>query len=206
MPMKLKIPVGIFAAHLFDCDGTIADSMPLHYDSWVEAVSPYGIPFTHELFYAWSGIPTPKTIEMLNEKFGTRMPVEETTQVKEAAYFRALPRIRAIPEVLAEIHRHAGVLPIAVVSGSPRESVILTLRHLGIYELFPVILGAEDYPRGKPAPDPYLRAAELLGVPPNECLVYEDAVLGRESALAAGMQCVWIPPPWERGNSNPEEN
>ena len=86
----------------------------------------------------------------------------------------------------------------AVVSGSPRESVLKTLEYLGIRDLFPVVVGAEDYPRGKPAPDPFLIAANLLNVPPSECLVFEDADLGIESAIAAGMKWVRIAPPWER--------
>lgn len=188
----MKIPSGDFAAYLFDCDGTIADSLPLHFRAWNEALKPHGGSFSPELFVAWSGIPVRKTVEMLNERLGLAMPVEEIVEAREQLYFGLMPEVKAVPEVLAEIKAKHGILPMAVVSGSPRESVIRTLTFLGVLDRFETIVGADDAPRGKPFPDPYLLAAKRLGVAPEKCLVFEDAELGIESAKAAGMKWVRV--------------
>jgi HAD superfamily hydrolase (TIGR01509 family) len=100
--------------------------------------------------------------------------------------------VKPIEEVLAEIHAHHGKIPFAVVSGSPRASVKKTLGVLGLLDLFPVIVGAEDTPKGKPHPDPFLLAAKKLGVDPKKCLVFEDGELGIKSAEAAGMKWVRV--------------
>ncbi|RYZ97340.1 MAG: HAD family phosphatase [Proteobacteria bacterium] len=191
--MGLEIPEGPFKAYLFDCDGTIADSMPLHYLAWNEALAPYGAHFPRNLFYAWAGIPVPKTVEMLGAELGLGLPPGPITEAREAAYLKRLPQITPIYEVKEQIELHFGRAPMAVVSGSPRASVIRTLRYLGLYEKFDVIVGGDDCPRGKPFPDPFLKAAALLEITPADCLVFEDGVLGIEAAVAAGMQYVRVP-------------
>lgn len=190
----MLIPPGNFSAYLFDCDGTIADSLPLHHLAWQEALAPHGADFPRDLFLAWSGIPVPRTVEMLNEKFGHRMDPEEVAKVREEAYLALMPSVKAVPEVLAVIQAQHGKIPFAVVSGSPRASVIRTLSFLRLESLFPLIIGGDDSPRGKPHPDPYLLAAHKLGAAPASCLVFEDAELGVASAKAAGMQWVKIQP------------
>ena len=192
--MELVFPKGTFKAYLFDCDGTIADSMPLHHLAWEEALAPYGAHFPKPLFYAWAGIPVPRTVEMLNEKFGWNAPPLAVTEAREAAYFRRLPQIQPVASVKEQIDRQFGKIPFAVVSGSPRASVEKTLSFLGLLDRFPVIVGGDDTPRGKPAPDPFLLAASRLGVLPKDCLVFEDGELGIEAAVAAGMAYVRVPP------------
>lgn len=191
--MTLLIPPGPFSALLFDCDGTIADSMPLHFLAWQEALAPYGAHFPKDLFYAWAGIPVPKTVEMLGERFGLVLPPQEITEAREAAYLRRLPEVKPVAAVKDEILKNFGRIPMAVVSGSPRESVERTLTFLGLRDYFPVIVGGGDTLRGKPFPDPFLRAAEALAVEPRRCLVFEDGELGIEAARAAGMEFVRVP-------------
>jgi beta-phosphoglucomutase family hydrolase len=196
--MKLKLPVGNFRAYLFDCDGTIVDSMPLHYIAWKAALGEWGCEFDEELFYAWGGKPTDVIISTLNEMNGLKMPVEALAQYKEELYFDLLPRLKAIPEVVEHIEARHGQLPFAVVSGGRRSSVVRSLTALGLLEKFETIVGADDYTRGKPAPDAFLLAAERLGVAPADCLVFEDTEIGIQAATAAGMASVKVPPPWER--------
>ena len=196
--MKLKLPVGNFRAYLFDCDGTIVDSMPLHYIAWKAALGEWGCEFDEELFYAWGGKPTDVIISTLNEMNGLKMPVEALAQHKEELYFDLLPRLKAIPEVVEHIEARHGQLPFAVVSGGRRSSVVRSLTALGLLEKFETIVGADDYTRGKPAPDAFLLAAERLGVAPADCLVFEDTEIGIQAATAAGMASVKVPPPWER--------
>lgn len=190
---ELKLPEGDFAAYLFDLDGTIADSMPLHFHSWTQAVEEAGGRFPEADFYELGGVTLPKTVEILNERYGYKMSPAATARRKELLYFELLPQLRPVASVLSVIERERGRVPFAVVSGSPRESITNTLRVLGLLDEFRVIVGAEDYTHGKPDPEPFLTAAARLNLRPEECLVFEDADAGIASAEAAGMLWVRIP-------------
>jgi HAD superfamily hydrolase (TIGR01509 family) len=189
----LEIPAGNFNAYLFDLDGTIADSMPLHFRSWTQAVEEAGGTFPEADFYALGGVTLPKTVEILNERYGYTMSPHETARRKELLYLDMLPILKPVASVLAVILQWRGKVKFAVVSGSPHESIVGSLRTLGLLEDFPVIVGAEDYTHGKPDPEPFLTAAAKLGVSPADCLVFEDADAGIASAEAAGMAWVRIP-------------
>jgi HAD superfamily hydrolase (TIGR01509 family) len=196
--MTLELPPGPFAAYLFDCDGTIADSMPLHYIAWKQALAEYGIDFPEDLFYALGGLPVPAVVERLTAGTGITIPIDTFAHRKEALYYELLPSLKAVPEVLEHVHAAHGRIPFAVVSGSTRESVTLTLEALGLLSLFDTLVCAGDYAHGKPDPEPFRMAAEKLGVDPTRCLVFEDAEPGIQSAIAAGMAWVRIPHPRER--------
>ncbi len=196
--MKLQLPAGDFRAYLFDCDGTIADSMPLHYIAWKKVLAEWNCEYAEELFYSWGGKPVRKIIADLNEIHGLKMPVDAVATRKEALYLEQLPQLKAIPEVLEHIESHHGRIPFAVVSGSTRDSVFGSLSVLGLLDRFDTIVSAEDYKRGKPAPDGFLLAAARLGVTPADCLVFEDTDLGIQAATAAGMTSVKVPSPPER--------
>lgn len=200
--MKLELPTGSFRAYLFDCDGTVADSMPLHYVAWKTALGERGCEFSEERFYAWGGFPVAKVITQLNEEQGLKMPVAEVGHRKEALYYELLPQLKAVPEVVEHIDAQFGRIPFAVVSGSTRESVTASLKTIGLLEKFAVLVCAEDYKKSKPDPEGFLTAAARLGVPPADCLVFEDTDFGIDAARAAGMKCVKVPPPWERAGKN----
>jgi beta-phosphoglucomutase-like phosphatase (HAD superfamily) len=195
---KLKLPPGAFKAYLFDCDGTIADSMPLHYIAWKTALSEWNCEFAEELFYAWGGMPVAEIIATLNVQQGLAMPVEEVAHRKEALYFEILPQLQAVPEVLEHIDLSHGHIPFAVVSGSTLDSVTASLEALNILDKFDTLVCAGDYTRSKPDAEPFLLAAQRLGVAPEDCLVFEDTEMGIEAASAAGMASVKILQPWER--------
>ena len=196
--MKLNIPAGPFRAYLFDCDGTIVDSMPLHYVAWKTSLAEYNCVYEEKLFYAWGGRPIREILRLLNEMQGLDMPIDEIAEKKEALYHQLLPQLKGIPEVIEHIDAQHGKIPFAVVSGSRRNSVIGSLSALGLLDKFDTLVCAEDYTRGKPAPDAFLLAAERLAVSPSECLVFEDTELGIEAATAAGMASVKVPLPFER--------
>ncbi|MGC4815491.1 HAD family hydrolase [Micromonospora sp. DT228] len=191
--MTLPLPSGEFAAYLFDCDGTIVDSMPLHYLAWQRALEEWGCEFPEDLFYAWGGRPTADIIVALNEQQGLAMPVAAVVERRESYYEELLPQLAAVPEVVAHIHDAHRRVPFAVVSGSTRASVIASLDALGLLDRFDVLVCAEDYTRAKPDPEAFLLAAEHLGVPPGSCLVFEDTDLGIQAATAAGMASVRVP-------------
>jgi HAD superfamily hydrolase (TIGR01509 family) len=196
--MKLQLPEGVFRAYLFDCDGTIVDSMPLHYIAWKTSLAEYNCVYEEKLFYAWGGRPIREIIRLLNDMQGLNMPVDEVAEKKEILYHSLLPQLKAIPEVIEHIDAQHGRIPFAVVSGSRRSSVVGSLTALGLLDKFDTLVCAEDYKCGKPAPDCFLMAADRLGVAASDCLVFEDTDLGIEAATAAGMLSVKVPLPFER--------
>jgi HAD superfamily hydrolase (TIGR01509 family) len=196
--MKLALPPGSFKAYLFDCDGTIADSMPLHYIAWRAALAQWNCEFSEDLFYAWGGMSVAEIIAALNLERGLHMPVTEVAKRKEALYFENLPQLKAVPEVLEHIIASYGRIPFAVVSGSTRESVTASLEALKILDRFETLVCAGDYLKSKPDPEPFLIAAKRLGVAPENCLVFEDADMGIQAADAAGMASVKVPQPRKR--------
>ena len=191
----LLLPPGEFDAYIFDCDGTLADTMPTHFRAWQTALGAHAEEFSEAMFYELGGVPTTRIVEILNERHGFTMPVAETVEHKEALFLSMSHHIAAIEPVVALARKFHGVKPLAVASGGHRRIVLSTLRALGIAELFEAIVCAEDYQRGKPSPDPFLEAAFRLQVAPARCLVFEDTSTGIAAADAAGMQSVLVPPP-----------
>jgi HAD superfamily hydrolase (TIGR01509 family) len=195
---KLPLPPGTFNAYLFDCDGTIVDSMPLHYIAWSKALGEWNCPFPEDRFYQMGGMPIVEIIEHLAQEHGIEMPALRVAERKEALYYEHLPKLKAVPEVLEHIEAQHGRIPFAVVSGSTRESVEASLYATGLSEKFDTLVCAGDYGKSKPDPEPFLIAAKRLGVAPQSCLVFEDTQMGIDAAEAAGMAWVRVPPPWER--------
>jgi HAD superfamily hydrolase (TIGR01509 family) len=200
--MRLKLPPGSFKAYLFDCDGTIADSMPLHYVAWNRALSEWNCEFSQDLFYAWGGMPVSGIITALNERHGLSMPVEDVSKRKEEFYLEILPQLKAVPEVLEHIELSHGRIPLAVVSGSTRDSVTASLDSLKLLDRFDTLVCAGDYQRSKPDPEAFLIAAARLGMAPGSCLVFEDTDMGIQAATAAGMASVKVPPAWQRTSAH----
>ncbi|MBW6440198.1 HAD family phosphatase [Actinoplanes hulinensis] len=196
--MLLPLPDGDFKAYLFDCDGTITDSMPAHYRAWCKALGEWGAEFPEELFYAWGGRLVVDIIVDLNERQGLSMPVAEVAARREELFQELLGEVEAVPGVLEHIEASYGRIPFGVVSGSTRESVTASLTALGLLDRFEVLVCAGDYARPKPDPEGYLLGARLLGVDPADCLVFEDTDMGVAAAEAAGMGYSRVPPPWER--------
>ena len=196
--MKLELPQGSFDAYLFDCDGTIVDSMPLHYKAWKQVLGEWNCEFSEERFYAWGGMPIVEIISTLNREYGLSMPVEAVAKRKENLYFERLPELKPIPEVVEHILEQHGKIPLAVVSGSTRDSVEASLTTLQLLDRFDALVCAGEYQNSKPHPEAFLLAAEKLRVEPIKCLVFEDTNMGIEAATAAGMKSARVPPPWIR--------
>jgi HAD superfamily hydrolase (TIGR01509 family) len=200
--VKLQLPPGPFKAYLFDCDGTIADSMPLHYVAWSRALAEWNCEFSEELFYAWGGMSVAGIIAALNEQRGLQMPADKVSMRKEQLYYENLPQLKAVPEVLDHIEASHGKIRFAVVSGSTRDSVMASLEALQILDKFDTLVCAGDYQKGKPDPEPFLIAAERLGVAPEYCLVFEDSDMGIQAATIAGMKSVKVAPSWQRTSAH----
>jgi beta-phosphoglucomutase family hydrolase len=179
---------------IFDCDGTVADTMPLHYQAWIEALGDHGVDFPEALFYEMAGIPTPRIVELLNERHGHQMPVQETADHKDALYLQLIPKVTAIDPVVKIVRDYHGKLPMAVATGGTRSVVTRTLNSLGLMRFFDVLVTADDVKHGKPAPDIFLEAARRIGVAPELCAGFEDAELGLQSIRAANILAIDIRP------------
>ena len=179
---------------IFDCDGTVADTMPLHYRAWVAALGEHGVELPEAIFYELAGVPTDKIIEILNDRHGHHMPVQATAERKESLYVELIPHVVPISPVVALVEQYHGTLPMAVATGGGRAVVTKTLSALGLLERFDAIVTADDVRHGKPAPDIFLEAARRIGVAPELCVGFEDAELGLQAVRAAGMLAVDVRP------------
>jgi len=179
---------------IFDCDGTIADTMPLHYRAWASALREHGHDFPEALFYEMAGIPSVRIVELLNERHGYDMPPVETADRKERMYLKTIQHGRAIEPVVQIVHQFAGKLPMAVATGGTRAIASKTLEALKVIQHFAALVTADDVAHGKPAPDIFLEAARRIGVAPARCCAFEDAELGLQSARAAGMLVIDVRP------------
>jgi HAD superfamily hydrolase (TIGR01509 family) len=189
-----ELPAGDFSAFIFDCDGTLADSMPLYHRSWKRALAAHGatFEFTWELFMSRAGMSTELTVQGLNLEFGTELEAKTVELYHHAEYLTLIEEVQPIASVVEVARRYFGKLPMSVASGGSRPLVERTLELIGVKELFPVVVVAADVTRGKPAPDIFLLAAERMGVPPAGCLVFEDGEPGLLAARRAGMQAVLV--------------
>jgi beta-phosphoglucomutase-like phosphatase (HAD superfamily) len=186
-----------YDAYIFDCDGTLADTMPLHYRAWNETLTAKLGPnhaFTEALFYRFGGMPPREIVARLNRDNGYDLPVETFARTKEMRFIELMPSVGPVPEVVATLEGLPSGAKVAVASGGLTSIVRDTLKLLG-YDVGPgqkiqILVGADQVPRGKPDPVLFLRAAELLGAAPARCLVFEDGEPGFLAAKAAGMDYI----------------
>ena len=179
-----------YTAILFDCDGTLADTMPAHYRAWLHVTKHHGILFDEDRFYALGGRPTRDILATLANEASIEIDLDHASEMKEPAFLEQVKYVKAIDPVIAALRRAHGHLPVAVVTGGYRDVCEKILLQIGIREFFDCIVASEDTNRHKPHPDPFLEAARRLGVAPEGCLVWEDSDLGIEAARQAGMS--WI--------------
>ena len=179
-----------YTAILFDCDGTLADTMPAHYRAWLHVTKHHGILFDEDRFYALGGRPTRDILATLANEASIEIDLDNASEMKESAFLEQMEYVKAIDPVIAALRRAHGHVPVAVVTGGYRDVCEKILLQIGIREFFDCIVASEDTNRHKPHPDPFLEAARRLGVAPEGCLVWEDSDLGIEAARQAGMS--WI--------------
>jgi beta-phosphoglucomutase family hydrolase len=189
---------------IFDCDGTIADTMPLHYRAWVAALGEHGVEFPEALFYELAGVPTDAIIRILNDRHGHHMPVRQTAELKDRLSEQFIPEVLPIEPVVQVARAYKGKLPMAVASGGTRVMVHKTLGAVGLLDMFDAVVTAEDVKHGKPAPDIFLEAARRLGIPPGRCVGFEDGELGLQSARAAGMVVIDVRPAYRNAPGPPQ--
>ena len=195
--MQLDIPAGDFAGYIFDLDGTLIDTMPLHYRAWDSAMRHHGLgeALNEDLFYSLGGVPTVRVAELLGAHYRLTLNPHEVEITKERMFLERLDTVGHIAPVVAFARRVALTHPVAIATGGQPEVALPALKAAGLQDLFSIVVTPRDVGpgRGKPAPDMFLLAAEKMGVAAGRCLVFEDAEPGIRAALAAGMQVVRVP-------------
>jgi HAD superfamily hydrolase (TIGR01509 family) len=192
--MRLEIPVGDFSGYIFDLDGTLVDTMPIHYTAWESALRDAGLKgrLDENLFYELGGVPSRKVAALLGKHHGLQLDPVAVYKAKEVAFMGSLEKLALIAPVVEFARRVSATHPVAIASGGTRDVVESTLTKTGLKALFPVVVTADDVDHGKPAPDMFLLAASRMGVAPAGCLVFEDGQPGIAAAKAAGMQWVFV--------------
>jgi HAD superfamily hydrolase (TIGR01509 family) len=193
--MILNFPEGDFEGYIFDCDGTLVDSMPLHYRAWSASFFHHNAPFefSEDRFYASAGVPDRETVAALNKEYGCTLDADSIHDHKLEFFTQHLHELKVVPAVADVVRSVHGRSPISVASGSDLSLINPSLRIVELDHFFEIIVTPADVDRGKPAPDMFLLAAEKMGVAPEKCLVFEDGQAGIDAANAAGMQSVFVP-------------
>jgi HAD superfamily hydrolase (TIGR01509 family) len=173
---------------IFDCDGTLVDSMPLHMKAWQHAITQAGGEWNYDFIFSKKGMQGKDILALYNKSFGTNLDVEHTVHIKQEYFHKHCAEMKPIDTVVDIVHRYASQLPIAIASGGSRENVLLSLELAGIKEYFAVIITADDKNvQPKPSPEIFLEAARRIHINPQLCQVFEDGDIGLEAAHSAGM-------------------
>lgn len=172
---------------IFDCDGTLADTMPFHMRAWREALAALNQDYPEDFFFPLKGMKEEEIVDLYNQQFNQHLNITQVLTEKHRRFQEMLPSAKPIAPVTQIVHRFYNKLPMAVVSGGTKENVWLTLNIIGVEEIFDVVLTADDDIKPKPAPDIFLEAASRLEVEPQLCQVFEDGDLGLKAAHLAGM-------------------
>ncbi len=175
---------------IFDLDGTIANTMQNHFTAWRKAVSPYGIDFNADLFRSLTGMPRMATIVKLNELFGTKMNPKEVGGVKAKHFKKLVDLTEEISIITDVVRKYHTILPISIGTGSTKLGAKKTLEVVKMSHFFDIVITADDIENSKPHPETFLKCAELMGVHPHDCVVFEDGILGIQAAKKAGMMVV----------------
>lgn len=193
--MILDIPDDKFEGYIFDCDGTLVDSMPLHFRAWTASFQHHDAPWewSEDSFYANAGIPDRDIVGKLNREYGTELDADSIHEFKLQWYMERMSELRPVEAVAEQVKKCLDIgMPISIGTGSDINLVEPSLKFTGLWDFFEIIITPAEVERGKPAPDMFLLAAEKMGVPAEKCLVFEDGQAGIDAASAAGMKSVFV--------------
>jgi len=186
MTQDAFIPQGL----VFDCDGTLADTMPLHWRAWQMVTRKHGLLFPEDRFYSLGGVPSRDILKMVAEEQGLTLDHIAVAHEKENAYLPLMAQVEPIHAVVEVARANYGKIPMAVASGGTQPIIVQVLEHLNIRHLFGAVVTSEMVKNQKPAPDIFLEAARRIGVDPKRCRAFEDTDLGLQAIRSAGMDPV----------------
>jgi len=185
---------------IFDMDGTLTDSNPAHLLAWDHACHHFGMEYPRDKFYYYAGLSSLKIAESLVKESGMTGQIDPAalSALKEMEFHKVEEMVSPVAEVFTLLKHYHGRLPVALGTGRRRTSTYRTLEHLDLLKYFDIIVTSDDVEHHKPAPDTFLKCAGMMGLQPEQCLVFEDADRGVEAARRAGMPVVdvrqWLPP------------
>jgi beta-phosphoglucomutase family hydrolase len=185
----MKLPPHIKGL-IFDCDGTLADTMPLHWHAWQIVTQRHNLHFPEDRFYSFGGVPSRDILKLLAQEQGRSLDHIAVAHEKEAAYIPLITQAGPIHAVVEIAKANHGKIPMAVASGGTQQIIVQVLEHLNIRQLFDAVVTSEMVKNQKPAPDIFLEAAKRIGVESKFCRAYEDTELGLTAIRAAGMEAV----------------
>ncbi|HKI90001.1 MAG TPA: HAD-IA family hydrolase [Draconibacterium sp.] len=174
-------------ALIFDLDGTLSDSLPVHIATWNRIGAKFGFQFDPKIVYEMTGRPTIEFARRVVEQYNLTVPPEEIVRMKQTSFWELAHLLQPVPEVVSIVKAYHGKLPMAVGTGASRKSAEVQLNTLQLNMYFEAIVSADDVTCHKPNPDTFLECARLLKVRPKYCQVFEDGVLGISAAEKAGM-------------------
>ncbi len=175
---------------IFDCDGTLADTMPLHWHAWQIVTQRHNLHLSEDRFYSFGGVPSRDILKLLAQEQGRSLDHIAVAHEKEEMYLPLIARAEPIHAVVEIAKANHGKIPMAVASGGTQQIIVRVLEHLKIRDLFDAVVTSEMVKHQKPAPDIFLEAAKRIGVEPKLCRGYEDTELGLTAIRAAGMEAV----------------
>jgi HAD superfamily hydrolase (TIGR01509 family) len=192
MNLKLKLGHPIQAV-IFDLDGTLIDTEPTAARAIRECFDGWGLQVAPEDAAFITGRTWENAFRYLFQKYEVPVPAQQASHAMVSRYRELIQaELCTVPGGVDAINSLAGHFPLALVSGSYRAEILWALEKLGVKQHFKVILGAEDYPRSKPAPDGYLKALDMMGIAPQHALIFEDSEAGVSSGKAAGAKVIAI--------------
>lgn len=187
---KITIPPSVKGI-IFDLDGTLINSMPLHFEAYCHVLSEYGVEYDWETFTGWAGIPSDRTFELIKERFNVNdMDVIQACEEKRRYYAGNVEKATIIEPIFQIAKEYFGRLPMSIGTGSHFEMANKSVKELGLDKYIPILVTYEDVEKPKPYPDTFIKCAELMDVAPEDCIVFEDGVPGIQAAEAAGMQVI----------------
>jgi beta-phosphoglucomutase family hydrolase len=181
-------------ALIFDLDGTVSDSLPVHMATWNKIGSSIGFVFDERLVYEMTGMPTIAFAKRIIEENNLHISPGALVKLKQEAFWEAMHLIKPVDLVVELVKKYKGKLPMSVGTGASRQSAMLQLQELDLLSYFDFVITADDVTRHKPEPETFLRCAELMKIKPSACQVFEDGILGMEAARAAGMMVTDVRP------------
>ena len=173
---------------IFDCDGTLVDSMPLHIEAWEYAFAYFGDSCPMDFLDPLKGMDEVKIVDLYNKSYNRSLESKKLVSIKHEYLNSNLSSVKPLEPVFSIVLKFQDILPMAVVSGGTRENVIRELEIINALKYFDVILTVNDGYKPKPDPDIFLAAAEKLNIESRFCQVFEDGDLGLEAAKRAGMK------------------
>lgn len=186
------IDLSAYKGIIFDMDGTLVDSMGAHIKAWEQACIEFSYPFDEAYHYSLGGVPTLQTVELMNRKYGKDCAPLLVANFKQHQYETLAHTPGLIEDTLRVFEHYLGILPISIGTGSDKAHALHVLNHHCLYEKLNALVTADDVRNGKPHPETFLKAAQLMGVTPNNCVVFEDTTIGQQAALQAGMDCIMV--------------